>query len=1467
MNASTTNAAVLCPGDRPLVLLPVRIETRFFFDGTLSELRVRVYPDRIHHDSHEPELLAAELEWGTHYWEQDWRAGSDTSARAAAWRQLADRFGAERAAWIVRVLRPTNAAQRPTTAIGPDQPLTPAPALPTVPLAPPDAAAWRRAPLAKLMPARWHAVLRVGASTVFEGDGLPIVQPLATGPKPLESSGNAPPPAEEPPDTLAIDPGMQWMVDFTLAEAAGMGLRIPMSADLLANGQSCSLLVYGIVDGTPEQSASALASLLDAHRHTDGLGFLRPGAPTNNTEVRRAADTEDDTAHTRSFADVVLADPAAQTPASNTHQVMRALGLPAATEALRRVENATNEHNNDQRQMNTVLWSAGWGYWLSNLVGFNGTGLNDDTLVWARRRFIDHVRGVGMLPTLRCGRQPYGLLPVTSLDAFEGADARAAALRGLLVKLRNQVWTPRLGEAPRNGRRTAPSDPDADLDDVMRMDAVSTSYRVRDVVGRHFLEHLRAFVGEDLTASGFTAAANSIADDLPQLLGLTGATRLAELVASNLSWPVNVALGDDEEQSASHSIAALQALSRIDDIMAWRGPGLLPLLLRHALLRELADAAARIAAAEPGADLAALRRDAELVDLVSGATPTPNTFGRLLDRRVASVTGPNTIRQHLETLTSWNTPATAALGEHRAALSHLQSVDNESLELLAAATLDLSSHRLDAWVSSFANERLAAMREAAPEGSYVGAYGWVENLRPRWVATPVQALPPGEPAPLWHRSDDTGFVHAPSLTHAAAAALLRNAHLGASDSPSADSPFAVDLSSRRVREAERLLDGVRQGQRLGALLGYRFERSLQEMGYQRYVTPLRRLAPLESEATPATGSQESIAANNVVDGLELSRLWREQRPTVMSVLGPLLHTTDALMKLDRELNAIAEAIDGLGDALTAEAAYQMARGNTARAGATLAAVAQGEAVPSELEVVRTPRSGTALTHRLLILFSGTAPATPGWLNWNSAVRSAVEPMLNFWAFRQFGDGNRVRCTVERIDPANPANGHALQASHFALAALNVTPLDVVYGVDVADGQGTLSEIEQWVLYHAQRSGVFPADATLRLQHARPTDLAANEVTLFDVLEQARALRRLFGLARGAAPEDLTPPDSAADGTVDLANLETRTIRAENNLNTAHSGLQSLTAGSAVPTAEALRTALLKLGMLGVGPAAPCVATGDSAQIVASLRGQARALLRESAARLARGAALRAQPTVSEPAGQRSRLLERIRAVLGADFVVQPRFTVGTARATEFAAAVAASTAVQGGDPLEAQGWLIRSARVRDPAARLLNCLRSAEVLAAGESANLVVAQLPHEPGQRWIGLKPLTGQALPEGKVSIVVQTTAALNWTQPLTGLVVDEWTETVPSAEQTTALAFQYPPPDAAPPQALLIAVPPTPGAAWTHAGLRQVLDETLALARLRALDAEVLGATAQALPALYLAHNARNDAVSSDLAALTD
>src|SRR5688572_618323 len=274
-------AAPLCPGDLPLVLLPVRLETRFFtLADSSTELRVRVFPDKIHLDSHEPDLTPDEQTWGKHYWEENWRAGANDEAMADAWRQLADRFGASRAAWIARVMTPTNAAQRLDGTV--------TPLFPAITVAPNDET-WRHAPQARLMPDRWLAVVHSAGRVALTASGKDIRQPLVVGPDPQAPAPDA---ATEAAiargDQLAIDAGMKWMIDFAEAESAGMALRIPVPAAALSAGLD-SLVVFGVVRSVGvADTANQLADLLDAHHYTDGLAFVRPGTPTNNTDDRRA---------------------------------------------------------------------------------------------------------------------------------------------------------------------------------------------------------------------------------------------------------------------------------------------------------------------------------------------------------------------------------------------------------------------------------------------------------------------------------------------------------------------------------------------------------------------------------------------------------------------------------------------------------------------------------------------------------------------------------------------------------------------------------------------------------------------------------------------------------------------------------------------------------------------------------------------------------------------------------------------------------------------------------------------------------------------------------------------------------------------------------------------------------------------------------------------------------------------------
>ena len=125
-------------------------------------------------------------------------------------------------------------------------------------------------------------------------------------------------------------------------------------------------------------------------------------------------------------------------------------------------------------------------------------------------------------------------------------------------------------------------------------------------------------------------------------------------------------------------------------------------------------------------------------------------------------------------------------------------------------------------------------------------------------------------------------------------------------------------------------------------------------------------------------------------------------------------------------------MDAVSDALMAESVYQVVRGNPLRAASTVESIAGGETPPPELEVVRTPRTGIALTHRLVTLFSGEPVLPPEWAPPANPSRANAEPHLNAWAAKLLGNPANVRCVVERLDPAT---GKVLEAKELRLNQL------------------------------------------------------------------------------------------------------------------------------------------------------------------------------------------------------------------------------------------------------------------------------------------------------------------------------------------------------------------------------------------------------------------------------------------------
>ena len=1435
----------------PVVMLPVRLETRFFLrPDNSAELRVRVYPDKIHTDTHEPELTEDELTWGKHFWEQTWRANKNEERRKAAWRQLADRFDSRRAGWIARVLKPLTPNALPD-GFPDDQPLPKPISFPDVKT---KADAWTRAPATSVLPDRWHVFGYARGTLLVHKAGNAIPNRLATGPDPTVH-----PPAESSGD-LAIDDGMKWMVDFEAAEKVGMGIRIaltpeqPKAFDIL--------LVLGTrVDSNSPDAAKQLVELLNAHHYTDGLSFLLNGTPSNNTADAPSGFSSVDPGQEESYATERESKSFKTGDASNADIVTTALGLQSSASTLAHLANADAQEQLNARHMNRALWPATMGYFLLQMMGVkneSATPLSVDDLKWVRQHFIEYVRAFGPLPALRVGRQPYGLLPTTSLTFWkpkagqESQNSRDVALQDLLVRLREQ-WRKNLFQVPRLGRS---ENPDQDFADVLGMDALSSNYAARHLMGEAYIQNLWLAFTTD-TANPWWAKQQELTLAVVRALGFDWHPILSKATYSGwhkeIAGPlIQLEIANETARLDPDFIQMLLTADvetvRLEKFGDPKPRGLLYLILRHALLLEYWTAASNLNLRDNPIGLGwSLNRDQEIQKTaVTIPVPQFKNVWELLGAPLNGVTD-QPLGTFLHELKSTSdqmiTPHVSTLLEFRESLAHLQTLSAAQLQRASAGTLDLCSHRLDAWVTSLATKRLAEIRASNQSSSLLGGYGWVMNLKPGPSNT-LEPPPVGEQGQFYRPANYPGFTQTPSLAQAATVAVLRSGHLTHANSEKQDL-LSIDLSSARVRLASWLLDGVRQGQPIGALLGYRFERRLQEAGLAQFISSFREVAPLVAgKLEQTTQPVENIAANNVVDGLLLQTKWKAQ-PNLTNLFSIIEKKPnpdhDQGHKLEAELNLLDEAVDAVSDALLAESVHHAVQGNPTRTASTLDAIASGEVAPPQLEVIETPRTGTALTYRVVTLFSGSPVLPDGWSS-AATLRAEAEPNLNAWASRLLGDPRKVRCRVELVD-AN--SGAALETKEIRLHELNLSPLDYIYAAQ-GSGDAQPAEIEWRIMYTIKRSQNVAADAILRINPNRDEGWAADDLSYAEFAELLQSARKLITGVRGIDGSELNVPERNQAAGIDTKELGERAESAASSLRSMLTHLQSL---NDVGDSEALRAAILKAAELGTAAPAPLSATGDEQTDREVLSRQLMSIAAELKERVT---------NLDQLANTLS--LDRLHAVFGSSFVILPRFTASNS--SELQEALANSENIQDGDPLQSVTWFQRVARVREGIARLKSSLTYAEVLKTGTQINLQVIQLPFVKNDRWVALPLQPDKPLSPSRFSLVIQASKTLDLTQPLTGVLIDDWVELVPNASETTGVVFQYDQPGTSPPQCILLAVPPDLDQPWNLWSLQQVLLETLDQALIRAVDPDTLDEVGHYLPGLYFAFNREGETVSTDL-----
>ncbi|AGW90326.1 hypothetical protein [Cupriavidus sp. DF5525] len=1052
--------------------------------------------------------------------------------------------------------------------------------------------AWTRAPRTRVLPDRF-VLLLYGSETGAprEVPGALVPDTLTLGPDPLDAKAAF----KDPDGALTFGGEFDWMSDFDKAVEQGMAFRVPLSAEEASNGFARICVLGVMLSASAADGAAMLEELIANHQFSPkGFSLVAQGTPTNNTERDGSGYSDNDPYDDLAFfteAGPPAFDPAHADPRkrqTDGRQIADVLGI--AYGPLQTVRRADGTDLLEATAMNAALFPATLGYWLRTWMS---PVIKPATARLVRSFFSSYVTGRGPVPAIRVGDQPYGILVTSDLSrwkypAREGGIAGVLLfdeltpfledLHALLARF-DKTWHGIAATLPFAGKPG--TDPSEVLMHLLGLHPTSVEFYQRIGYSDEYLRNLDSFRDRGRYANelasliySMPASARLYLENLgfpPQMSDVSRMKSLHVLwqhYTTALDAP-NLVDSRPPSESARLALNYVDWLARagsFDTILKEQFDGarpssLLYLMLRNAVLLQLHHGAYDWLRArgdfEPALEQAVR---ATTLPGMRAASPTLSKL-EVMSARVGAVQPGHALAAASVADAIWRGYEVADVeagfvAEQKQALAVLADATTAALERAFVEHLDCCQYRLDAWETGLFTQRLAQQRRLGADdrrtGIYLGAFGWVESVKP---ATKVflaseslpESLRPDDARPILEEDDAVavpgaapgskrgGFMHAPSINHAAAGAVLRNAYLSHAD-PARAEMFSVNLSSERVRRADFVLQGMRNGQAIEALLGYQFERGLHDrtsasaargdvpvLELNQFILPYRQAFPFEAREVVQAGTgdpSDALPAYSVVNGLRLATAAMSAADGYgLSAILPAAQRPDAQQgaAVLAERDALRDTLDAVKDLLMAENAYQLVQGNFDRVGAV--SLAQKEArVPPALQVIDTPR-GTefTFTNRLTVHFDDLDPATVQanpWPEMPMTPRARAETGLNHWLGSILAPSPaKVLCEIAR---EGGADRHAV-----SLADLGIQPLDFVCITSIApEGTGGATELETRIAYQYRRAHGIDDDEAVRVAFNPP--VASGERTFAQLFPLARQLRAMVAESRAANARDFMP---------------------------------------------------------------------------------------------------------------------------------------------------------------------------------------------------------------------------------------------------------------------------------------------------------------------------------------------------------